>query len=195
VENTKTQIQMRKGLTALLLLTLVASGCTVNVQNQTGKTTSTVTDVVDGDTVDINLNGTTETVRLLGVDTPEVHVEVEPSDYQNIPDNEEGRQCLREWGEKASQYAEEKLSNQEVKFVTDPRSDTRGSYGRLLGYIKVNGTNFNYRLVEKGLARVYQSDFTQQERFLEAEDEARSSMKGLWRCQEFELRNLTVEQG
>lgn len=179
----------------ILLFALIASGCTttVNVENSQHERNSTVTDVVDGDTVDINLNGNEETVRLLGVDTPEVHVETQPGDYENIPDNERGRTCLREWGEKASNFAKEKLSGQKVVFETDPMSDTRGSYGRLLGYIKVDGENFNYILVEKGLATVYDSEFSQKERFLEAEKEAKNRMKGLWQCQDFEIRNLTVE--
>lgn len=184
-----------KKLLVLLTAVVIASGCTTEIQVKTGQQerNTVVTDVVDGDTVDINLNGSEETVRLLGVDTPEVHVETNPDEYEYIPDNERGHNCLRRYGEKASNYAKETLSGKKVEFITDPRSDTRGSYGRLLGYIKVNGTNFNYRLVEKGLARVYESDFTQQERFLETQQRAKERMKGLWQCQDFEIRNLTVE--
>lgn len=186
---------MKKGLT-LLILVILASGCTttLTVEHQEQTRETQITDVVDGDTVDIQLNGTTETVRLLGADTPEIHVETQPGDYPNIPDNTRGRNCLRKYGEKASNYAKEKLSNQEVEFVTDPQSDVRGSYGRLLGYIKINGTNFNLHLVEKGLARVYRSDFTQQEKFLEAEEEAQNQLKGLWQCRTYELGNLTVKE-
>lgn len=186
--------KMRKTL-LILFLVLIASGCTttLNVGNGQQQENSTVTDVVDGDTVKINLDGTEETIRLLGVDTPEVHIETQPREYEDIPDNERGRNCLRKWGEKASTYAEKNLGNKEIVFETDSLSDTRGSYGRLLGYINVNGTNFNYRLVEKGLAKVYNSEFSQKQRFLEAEREAKNSKKGLWQCQEYELSNLTVK--
>lgn len=187
---------MNKGLITLLTLIILASGCSttgIQKQNQVQGSEATVTDVVDGDTVDIRLGETTETVRLIGIDTPEVHVEVSPEEYENIPENDRGRTCLREWGEKASEFAEQKLAGKKVNFTTDPYSDTRGTYGRLLGYININQTNFNYRLVEKGLARVYDSKFRDKQRFLQAEQKAQERMKGLWQCQEFEIRNLTVE--
>lgn len=187
---------MREGLITLFILTLIASGCTtsgIQKQNQVQDSKATVVDVVDGDTVDIRLGETTETVRLIGVDTPEVHVEVSPQEYENIPENDRGRTCLRKWGEKASEFAKQTLSGQEVTFSTDPYSDTRGTYGRLLGYIRINQTNFNYRLIEKGLARVYDSKFKGKQRFLQAEEKAQERMKGLWQCQSFEIENLTTE--
>lgn len=43
----------------------------------------TVVEVIDGDTIDMRLaNGTIERVRLLGIDTPETHVEVQPDEYE-----------------------------------------------------------------------------------------------------------------
>ncbi|AOV95052.1 hypothetical protein AQV86_03965 [Nanohaloarchaea archaeon SG9] len=185
---------MKKKLQGLLLLTVIASGCNVNTASPATETKTKVTDVIDGDTVEINLNGTVEKVRLLGVDTPEVHVKVKPGKYRDIPDTERTRKCLRKWGEKASQYAKNKLSGKNVEFKTDPLSDTRGNYGRILGYVKTNDTNFNHRLVEKGLAQVYESDFSQLERFQKAEKEAQEQLKGLWQCRSYEVQNLTVEQ-
>ncbi|PSH00373.1 MAG: hypothetical protein BRC30_03895 [Nanohaloarchaea archaeon SW_7_46_7] len=185
---------MKKQLQGLLLLTVIASACTVNTASPATETKTKVTDVIDGDTVEINLNGTVEKVRLLGVDTPEVHVEVRPGKYRNIPDTERTRKCLRKWGEKASQYAKNQLSNRKVEFKKDPLSDTRGNYGRILGYIKTNSTNFNHKLIEKGLAQVYESEFTQLEKFQEAEKEAQEQLKGLWQCRRYEVQNLTVEQ-
>lgn len=187
---------MNKGLITLLILILVASGCTTTgiqkEQNVKALETS-VTDVVDGDTIDVKMEDTIETVRLLGIDTPEVHVEVSPGDYENVPENDRGKKCLREWGEKASDFANEQLSDKKVNFTTDPKSDTRGSYGRLLGYIMLDGENFNYRMVEKGFARVYTSGFTNQEKFLEAEEEAKNRMRGLWQCQTVEIENITIK--
>lgn len=49
--------------------------------------TATVSDVVDGDTIDIRYpDGTTDTVRLLGVDTPEVNTGVSPDEFEGVPD-------------------------------------------------------------------------------------------------------------
>lgn len=178
-------------ITVLILIT--ASGCTTTLDQKQDIANSTVTEVVDGDTVDIRLGTTTETVRLLGVDTPEVHVENSPEEYQDIPNNTRGRECLEKWGEKASEYAKKTLQGKKVQFKTDPKSDTRGSYGRLLGYIYINGTNFNHQLVEKGYARVYESGFSQQERFLEAQQNAKKNIKGLWTCRTYEINDITVE--
>lgn len=188
---------MKNFLATILLITVIASGCTttgIQTENREQKTNSTVTEVVDGDTLDLQLGDTKETIRLLGVDTPEVHVENNPRDFENIPDSPRGRECLRKWGEKASNYAKKELSGQKVVFQTDPKSDVRGGYGRLLGYIKKDGKNFNYKLVKKGYARVYTSGFTQQKRFLEAENNAQKKLRGLWQCRTYEIGNITVEE-
>lgn len=67
---------------------------------------ATVTDVVDGDTVDVRFsNGTTDTVRLLGVDTPEVYGANDPAEFEGVPNTEAGEQCLGKAGENASAYA------------------------------------------------------------------------------------------
>ncbi|MFB6175046.1 MAG: thermonuclease family protein, partial [Candidatus Nanohalobium sp.] len=176
---------MGKGLTPLLLLTLLASACTTTgiQRKHTGQTTQTkITHVTDGDTVDIKTGKGTDTVRLLGVDTPEVYGKNTPGEFEKIPDNQEGKNCLRKWGHRASNFAKKKLSNARINFTTDPRSDVRGAYGRLLGYIMKDGKNFNYQLVKKGLARVYDSDFTKKQKFLEAEQKAQNQLKGLWHC-------------
>ncbi|MFP4655326.1 MAG: thermonuclease family protein [Methanohalobium sp.] len=61
----------------------------------------TVTNIVDGDTIDVTFkNGTTERVRILGVDTPETHVENESVDLEGIDRSD----YLREWGHKTSEY-------------------------------------------------------------------------------------------
>ncbi|MFB6115782.1 MAG: thermonuclease family protein [Candidatus Nanohalobium sp.] len=187
---------MNKGLTLIIFLTVVASACTttgIRKQHRKQVANTSVVEVVDGDTVDIRFGEDVKTVRMLGVDTPEVHVENSPGEFEKIPSNSRGRQCLEKWGEKASEFAKKKLEGENISFVTDPNSDVRGSYGRLLGYIKVNGENFNYQLVRKGYARVYTSGFTKQSKFLEAEEKAQNRMKGLWQCQSFEISNLTVK--
>jgi endonuclease YncB( thermonuclease family) len=95
-----------------------------------------VTRVIDGDTIEIRyLNGTADTVRLLGVDTPEVSGDVSPEEFEGIPDTEAGREHLREWAERADAFAREELSGTRIQVVTDPGADRRGRYGRLLAYV------------------------------------------------------------
>jgi micrococcal nuclease len=144
---------------------------------------ATVTRVVDGDTVAVRLaDGTEETIRLLGVDTPEVHAENTPDEYEGVPETAAGRECLRTYGERASAFAEERLAGREVGLAFDPTEDRRGYYGRLLAYVYVDGEQFNARLVAAGHARVYDSDVVERERYLGLERRARDERRGLWAC-------------
>ena len=95
---------------------------------------ATVTRVVDGDTVEVEFaDGTTDTIRLLGVDTPETTLsKTDPPEFKGIPDTAAGRDHLYNWGQQASQFASDQLAGQQVRIVMDPKSDERGSYGRLL---------------------------------------------------------------
>lgn len=175
---------------ALVVAALVlTAGCTVNVQFE-GTTAqpaetrnATVVEVVDGDTVDVRFeDGTTERVRLLGVDTPEVHAEVDPAEFEGVPDTEAGRSCLRTWGERASQFATDRLAGETVQVVFDARADKRGSYDRLLAYVTTDGDSFNYVLLQRGYARLYDSEFTRRDEFASAEDRAQANGTGLWSC-------------
>lgn len=143
---------------------------------------ATVTRIVDGDTMEVQFtNGEEDTVRLIGVDTPETTLgDVSPDEYEGIPDTQAARDHLYNWGEEASQYATAELEGQEVRVVTDSEGDRRGSFGRLLAYIYVGEENFNLDLLEGGYARVYDSTFSLREEFETAEAQARSSSVGLW---------------
>ena len=142
----------------------------------------TVTRVIDGDTVEIRYaNGTTETVRLLGVDTPETPPNtVSPGEFEGIPDSEAGQDHLISWGENATDFAERKLAGKEVRLVVDPESDRRGGYGRLLGYLYVDGENFNSLLLSGGYARLYESEFRLRDSFATTEATAQQERVGLW---------------
>lgn len=144
----------------------------------------TVTDVVDGDTIKITFqDGREETIRLLGVDTPETGSDDNsPDEFLGVPENEKGKECLGKWGDKATAFAKEKLLNEQVKLVLDPGADRRGFFGRLLGYIKVNGTNFNLDLMKKGLARAYDSPHSMKTSFFREMFEAQEEFEGLWSC-------------
>lgn len=143
-----------------------------------------VTAVTDGDTVDVRLpDGSEDTVRLLGIDTPEVYAENDPTEFEGIPDSQAGARCLQAAGEDASAYLGERLSEGNVTLVFDPDSDRRGGYDRLLAYVYVDGRNLNYDLVATGHARVYDTDFAFRAQFDAAERNARSEGRRLWACQ------------
>ncbi|QPV63049.1 lamin tail domain-containing protein [Halosimplex litoreum] len=213
-------------------LLAVLSGCagasvSVGEETPTGPTAAapdvangtvvTVVDVVDGDTIDVRYgNGSTDTVRFLGVDTPEVYGDNDPAEFEGVPNDEAGAACLESAGENASAFAERWLADQRVTLVTDPAADRRGSYGRLLAYVHVNAsgvdgsvtatagtatngtvtavdsTDFTYRLLATGHARVYDSAFQRSERYYAAEADAQADRRGLWRCRD---PNATVADG
>jgi len=143
----------------------------------------TVTEVVDGDTFHVAYpNGTRETVRLLGVDTPETYGDSDPADFEGVPETDAGVACLDRAGEAASAYAVDRLAGESITLVFDEESDRRGYYGRLLAYVYVDGESFNHALLREGHARVYPSTFTERERYERTEAEAREERPGLWAC-------------
>ena len=175
-------------LVTVLLVT--ASGCAGLELGASPAGTSdnvTVIGIVDGDTIDVRYeNGSSERVRLLGVDTPEVHVETDPEEFEGVPNTTAGRDCLRSVGQEASSFVRERIGDADVRLEGDPTADRRGSYGRLLAYVyyDADDENLNYRLVADGYARVYETEFTERERFDEAQGAAKEAGIGVWRCRD-----------
>jgi len=155
--------------------------------------TVTVTRVIDGDTMEIEYaNGTEETVRLLGVDTPETTLSrVSPDEFAGIPDTTAGRDHLFNWGERATTFAEDEVEGTQVQMVFDPDSDRRGYFGRLLVYLYVDDENFNERLLAEGYARMYDSQFSLREEFAAFEQEAQATGVGLWDFQDSDTESET----
>lgn len=164
--------------------------------DDSGATTVSVIRVVDGDTLTIQYqNGSEDTVRLLGVDTPEVHVENTPDEWEGVPDTEAGKQCLRDEGDDASDYVTSRLHGETVQLQFDETEGRRGYYGRLLAYVYLDGEHVNYQLVADGYARVYDSSFEKRERFYAAEDEAQHQELGAWRCRTVATPTPTASGG
>jgi micrococcal nuclease len=137
---------------------------------------------VDGDTFTVQFpDGHTEDVRLLGVDTPEVHVENDPSEFEGIPSTQSGHDWLRDWGHKASEFSRAEVLDETVRIRTDPNADRRGSYDRLLVYVGAEGEKtLNEKLIEQGYARLYDSSFSQRDEFEADEAYAQENNVGLW---------------
>ena len=146
---------------------------------------ATVTRVIDGDTVEVRFaDGDVDTVRLIGVDTPETTLSrTDPAEFEGIPDSTAGMDHLYKWGQNAEQFANRELDDQQVRVVTDSEGDRRGSFGRLLAYIYVGDQNFNRQLLDQGYARVYDSSFSLRGEFDSAESQAQQNDVGLWNYQ------------
>lgn len=125
-----------------------------------------VVNVIDGDTIWVEIEGVTESVRLIGVDAPEVEG----------PYSEE--EC---YGSEAAEYVSELLEGESVVIKDDPSVSDRDAYDRLLRYVYLpDGELLNLLLVREGYALVYGDAFERAEVFLEAEEEAREVGRGLW---------------
>lgn len=134
------------------------------------KSLVTVTKVIDGDTIEVLVDGKKESVRFIGIDTPET---VDP------------RRPVGCFGREASDATKSLLTNKKVLLVKDV-SD-RDKYDRLLRYVYLpmesNQLLFvNDYLVRAGFAHVltYPPDVKFNDQFLKAEEAARSGKKGLW---------------
>lgn len=132
--------------------------------------TATVVEVIDGDTIDIRIDGRTETLRLIGIDTPETKHPRKPV------------QCF---GQEASAFTAGALPiGTQVRIERD--IEARDVYDRLLAYIfRLSDDMFiNLQLARQGYARVltiepntaYRSDF------VAAANEARTNNLGLWQA-------------
>ncbi len=133
--------------------------------------TGTVTTVIDGDTFEVTgADGTVETVRVLGIDTPETQDPAEPV------------QC---WGPEATAFAKQKLGGQTVDLFTDPTQDTRDRNDRLLAYVILpDGVNYSVAAAAAGAARAYVYAASSPEllapEIASAEKEAKQAGRGLW---------------
>jgi len=118
-----------------------------------------VVGVIDGDTIDVQINGVTYRVRYIGIDTPE---------------------------RGACYYAEAKAQNetlvlgQRVRLERDVSETDR--YGRLLRYVWIGEYFVNAALVADGYAMVYTypPDVRYADTFLALQQEARNAGRGLW---------------
>lgn len=134
---------------------------------------ATVTKVVDGDTIWVNINGNNEKVRFIGVNCPEYTTKIEP------------------YGKEATEYTTNELFGKTVYLQKDV-SET-DDYDRLLRYVwlkKIDTINeenirqylFNAKLVLNGYAKsnYYKPDISFQSYLEKFENEARQNHIGIW---------------
>ena len=129
--------------------------------------------VVDGDTFVAEVNGTSTTIRLIGIDTPEV---VDP------------RKPVQCFGQAASEEAKKLLAQGFVRLEYDASQGMLDKYRRTLAYAYVpansrpEGIMLNRYLIAEGFGHeyTYRLPYKYQEEFKAAERSAREQKKGLW---------------
>lgn len=127
--------------------------------------TGIVVKAIDGDTIDVRIGARTDTVRLLGVDTPETHHPTKPV------------QCF---GPEAAAFTARELTGRTVRLEDDV--ETRDIYDRRLAYVYVDGRRFNDELLKRGYARllVIPPNGAHARTMLAEELAARRAGRGLW---------------
>jgi micrococcal nuclease len=124
-----------------------------------------VIETVDGDTVRVRVDGRIDTVRLLGIDTPETHHPTKPV------------QCF---GPEAAAFTRSRLAGRWVTLEDDV--EPRDVYGRRLAYVSVDGRRFNDELLQRGYARllVIPPNGAHARTMLAEELAAKRARRGLW---------------
>jgi micrococcal nuclease len=120
---------------------------------------------VDGDTIEVLLDGAEEDVRYIGVDTPESVAPGQPVE------------C---YGEAASEFNADLVEGEDVTLVFD--AELRDSYGRLLAYVYVGELLVNAELLEQGFARTLEIEpnTSKAPRFARLARRAGAAGLGLW---------------
>ena len=144
-------------LLPLVFLLLSLPGCAA--PSPTTTDTVRVIEVIDGDTIAI-AGG--DRVRYIGIDTPEIHPQVEA------------------FGIEAWQANRELVEGKTIRLERDVSETDK--YGRLLRYVWMDGTMVNAELVRRGLAeaQAYPPDTRYQIYLEQVEAEARQAGRGMW---------------
>ena len=167
--------QMRGVITSFALLIGLAScsgsSSPPNGQADLGKIADgKIAHVIDGDTVDIDINGRTERVRLIGVNTPETKHPTKPIE------------CF---GPEASAYLTQLLpKGTTVRIERDV--EARDRYGRMLLYLYLGSDNLfiNLDLVARGYGTpmsIEPNTFHRND-FVRAAAQAEAANVGLWKA-------------
>ncbi|MBE2318546.1 thermonuclease family protein [Solirubrobacter sp. CPCC 204708] len=152
---------------AAAVLALAGAGCAdVSVTTEPDRTErrGRVTRVVDGDTV--KLGG--ETVRLLGIDTPESRRPQTPVECGS---------------KKAATALRRLVEGRTVTLVRDPTQDATDRFGRTLAYVSVAGKDAGEAMVASGWAKPYvygDVEFARAGRYRSAAADARARGAGVY---------------
>lgn len=126
-----------------------------------------VVSISDGDTISVNIAGKKETIRLIGIDTPE---------------SKDPRKPVQCFSHAAAENMEKLVGGKDVRLEADPTNSDRDKYRRLLRYVYLpDGTLVNQAQVQQGYAFAYTIfPNAKLEQFRAWEKEARENNRGLW---------------
>jgi micrococcal nuclease len=133
---------------------------------------------VDGDTLLLE-NG--ERVRLIGIDTPELHESKKL--YRDAQRSGEDIKTIQGLGKRAAEFTKDLVEGKRVRLEFDV--DRYDKYKRLLAYVYLvdDGTFVNAKIVEEGYASLmtYPPNVKHADEFVKLYREARENNRGLWK--------------
>jgi micrococcal nuclease len=158
-------VRTRAVVVAILVAASLGGWWLGRVDRGAASESAVVTKALDGDTVEVRIGARTDTIRLLGIDTPETHHPTKPV------------QCF---GPEAAAYTKAQLVGRTVRLEGDV--EPRDIYDRRLAYVYVDGRRFNDELVVRGYARllVIPPNGSHARTMLAAELNAKRAGVGLW---------------
>ena len=124
-----------------------------------------VTRVLDGDTIKVRGASGEMTIRLVGIDAPELsHKKIEA-------------------GQPFGQQATKHLAGLVLNKTVDIKEYGHDRYGRILGVVSLSGKSINLEMVEAGFAEVYRGDPAPGQDlapYWKAEEKAKAVKRGMW---------------
>lgn len=129
-----------------------------------------VSRVIDGDTIVVSMNGVNQSVRFIGVDTPELRE----------------KECF---ATQAKDITEAFLLGKEIKMEIDASQSEKDRYNRLIRYVFIDEMNFSDFLIKEGYGKEYtfSNKYKYSDQFKASQKEAKKNLKGMWE----ECRSLT----
>lgn len=127
-----------------------------------------VSDVIDGDTIAVTIDGAQVKVRLVGVDTPETVHPTKP---------------VEAYGKEASSFLKNLLKGEKVYLQREESGQSADVYGRQLYYVyrAPDGLFVNAEIIRQGYGHAYTNyPFKYLNQFKQLEQFAREKQKGLW---------------
>jgi micrococcal nuclease len=123
--------------TLAIVVLASAAGWWLGCERRAATALYRVVDVLDGDTIVVERAGSRDTIRLLGVDTPETHHPTKPV------------QC---YGPEAAAHTTRRLLGRWVRLEHDVES--HDVFGRRLAYVYLDGERYDDELLRLGYARL-----------------------------------------
>lgn len=162
--------------TAAFLLVIFTAFCLLTIAE--AEQYYVVARVVDGDTIQLTNK---QTVRLIGVDTPEVY----PSKKLNADVERTGKDkaTIQALGKQSSDFVKKMVEGKRVRLEYD--QNKTDVYGRTLAFIYLPDNTFvNLEIIKAGYGHAY-TKYPFKEDYMTlfriAETEAREHQRGLWR--------------